>query len=211
MRIFIFLCAFLMSSDVISQTLRDSILIKTEAYEVVYSEKFEQPLRITYKVACYSGEISRSGMDFYTNDSIKTSDDLDYKDNVYDKGHLAPAADFNCDSSLMKLSFSYLNCALQHQTLNRGVWKSLESREREIFMEEDVTVIIQVIFSDSSKVLPTGATVPDGFYKTILTKTKKEVYYFPNIAPKNREISYYLLVPDKNKGKVKRVGYIKNK
>ena len=200
-----------MSSDVISQTFRDSILIKTEAYEVVYSEKLEQPLRITYKVACYSGEISRAGMDFYTNDSIKTSDDLDYKDNVYDKGHLAPAADFNCDSSLMKLSFSYLNCALQHQTLNRGVWKSLESREREIFMEEDVTVIIQVIFSDSSKVLPTGATVPDGFYKTILTKTKKEVYYFPNIAPKNREISYYLLVPDKNKGKVKRVGYIKNK
>lgn len=78
-------------------------------------------------------------------------------------------------------------------------------------MEEDVTVIVEVVFSDTSKVLPTGATVPDGFYKTIITETKEEIYYFPNTFPKNRNISYYLILPDRYKRKPKKVGYIRNK
>ncbi|MFM7982580.1 MAG: DNA/RNA non-specific endonuclease, partial [Candidatus Fonsibacter sp.] len=93
--------------------LRDKVKIKTKLFVIEYSEKLEQPTSIQYTVMCPNGTASRSGMDFYTNDSIHTSDNADYANNIYDKGHLAPAADFNCDRETLHQTFSYLNCALQ--------------------------------------------------------------------------------------------------
>ena len=173
--------------------LRNSVRIKTPIYEIVYSEKLEQPKSVKYTVLCPDGNASRSGMNFYTVDAIKTSDDLDYSHNVYDKGHMAPAADFNCTTEMLRLTFSYVNCALQDQYLNRGLWKELESYERELAMKETVDVEILVSFSDTSKILLTGATIPDGFYKTIsLRKSKKKYkYYFANTNPTKTSISDY--------------------
>lgn len=165
--------------------LRDSVRVKTPIYEVVYSEKLESPLWIKYTVACPTGTASRAGMDFYTNDSIHTSDNRDYANNVYDKGHMAPAADFNCTREMLYQTFSYLNCALQNQYLNRGVWRFLEAQERELAKREPVTVIIEVKFDKGCTKLESGATVPAGFTKTILLqKSKKKFkYYFPNDKP----------------------------
>ena len=139
-----------------SQKLRDSVKVKTPIYEVVYSEKLEQPTWIQYMVQCPDGNASRAGMDFYTNDSIKTSDNEDYVKNLYDKGHLAPAADFNCTKELL------------YQTL---------------------------VFDKKSIKLPSGATVPNGFYKTIrLEKSKKTIkYYFPNETPAKPKYTDYAI------------------
>lgn len=60
-----------------------------ELYDVVYSEDYQQPLQVTYKIMCPTGEISRSGMDFWKPKGYITSDNNDYKANVYDKGHMA--------------------------------------------------------------------------------------------------------------------------
>jgi endonuclease G len=190
------LIALLFSANLIfSQALRDSVKVKTDIYEVIYSEKLEQPRFIKYEVLCPAGTASRAGMDFYTNDTIKTSDNLDYIKNLYDKGHLAPAADFNCTKDMLKKTFSYLNCALQDQYLNRGVWRILEEYERELAKTSKVTVTIELVFTAKSKKLSTGATVPDGFYKTIyVEKTKKTYkYYFPNVKPTKLKYSDYLL------------------
>lgn len=164
---------------------RAQVAFKNELFSGVYSEVYQQPLWINYKVLCPNGNASREGMDFYTNDSIKTSDDLDYASNEYDKGHLAPAADFNCDKKMLFQTFSYLNCALQQENLNRGVWRFLEVHERELAKSgASVSVKIELIFSSKSKKLPTGAIVPDGFTKIIMVNSKViEKYYFPNTAP----------------------------
>ena len=178
-----------------SQKLRDAVKVKTPIYEVVYSEKLEQPTWIQYMVQCPDGNASRAGMDFYTNDSIKTSDNEDYIKNLYDKGHLAPAADFNCTKELLHQTFSYLNCALQNQYLNRGVWRMLEEYERELAKTEQVTVTITLVFDKKSIKLPSGATVPNGFYKTIrLEKSKKTIkYYFPNETPAKPKYTDYAI------------------
>lgn len=175
------------------KNLRDSVIIKTPIYEVCYSEKLEQPLWIKYTVQCTSGTISRLGLDFYTCDSIKTSDDEDYISNIYDKGHLAPASDFNCTKEMLHQTFSYLNCALQNRYLNRGLWRVLEEYERELAKSGKVTVLIKVKFTKDSIKLPTGSTVPDGFTKIIyLGKGKKQLrYYFPNITPTRKKFSDY--------------------
>ena len=147
------------------KTLRDSIYVKTNMFEIVYSEKLQQPKFIRYTVQCPNGTASRAGMDFYTEKGVHTSDGKDYIHNVYDKGHMAPAADFNCSKEMLYKTFSYINCALQNQDLNRVAWRLLEVKERELAKEGTVSVYIKVDFSKEK--LPTGATVPSGFYKEI--------------------------------------------
>jgi endonuclease G len=176
------------------KTLRDSIYIKTDMFEIVYSEKLQQPKFIRYTVQCPNGSAPRTGMDFYTCDSILTSDDKDYFNNSYDKGHMAPAADFNCTKDLLFKTFTYLNCSLQQENLNRTTWRLLEVRERELAKTgKNVVVEIRCIFSKKSIVLPTGATVPDGYIKTIKYGNKIEKYYFKNEKPLSTDFTKYLI------------------
>lgn len=156
--------------------------ITTDIFTVEYSEVYQQPLNISYKVECTDGDVSRLGMAFKNYPGVITSDDADYVDNVWDKGHLAPAADFNCSEDMLKSTFTYLNCALQHEGLNRGPWKELERFERDLAkVYAFVTVEIKVHFEDNPKYwLKTGALVPVGFSKTIICDGEWFEFYFPN-------------------------------
>lgn len=171
--------------------IRDSVFVKTPIFTVVYSEKLQQPKWVEYTVLCHDGTISRKGLDFYPVKGIVTSTNEDYENNVYDKGHLAPAADFNCDQEYLKQTFSYLNCVLQHEKLNRGAWRLLEAHERELAKQCKVSVEIRMFYSKNSKVLTSGATIPDSFTKTIMYNNKKEKYFFKNEEPKSSDYNNY--------------------
>lgn len=154
--------------------------ITTDLFKVEYSEELEQPLKLSYTVQCATGDASRHGLNFWKVDGVKTSTNEDYKDNPYDKGHLAPAAAFNCDRDMVRATFSYLNCALQHQGLNRGPWKELEAAERVLAVFYTVEVTIEVLFDDNPERVPGGAAIPKGFKKTITFDGQSIEYYFPN-------------------------------
>jgi endonuclease G len=172
---------------------RDSVFIKTDIFTTVYSEVLQQPKWVKYTVLCPTGTAPRTGMDFYTQPGIITSDNADYAANVYDKGHCAPAADFNCTKEMLYKTFTYANCVLQHERLNRGVWRLLESYERELAKTNTVSVEIKMVYSTTSLKLPTGATVPDGFYKIIKFGNKTEKYYFSNTSPTSSDFKTYLV------------------
>jgi len=155
-------------------------IIETDIFTVGYSEALEQPVWVEYKVLCPNGQAERTGMDFYEDENIHTSDDDDYSNNEWDKGHMAPASAFSCDKEMLKKTFTYLNSALQHEGLNRGVWNRLEAFERDLGNFFDVNVRIDVIFGENAQVLPSGATVPTGFTKTIKFDGKTAVFEFPN-------------------------------
>ena len=170
--------SFLLINVLFSQP---NIGIETDIFYVRYSSKMEQPLFLSYTVLCPNGDASRSGLDFRLYEGVHTSDNDDYKNNEWDKGHLAPAAAFNCDRDMLKRTFTYINCALQHEGLNRGPWKELEEFERNLAkVYDEVYVTVMCHFSENSLLLPTGATVPDGFTKTITWEGKEECFYFPN-------------------------------
>lgn len=194
MRIFlIFILLGIIPFSIFSQSLRNKVHIKSDIFEIMYSEVLEQPLWVKYKVLCPNGKASRTGMDFYTNDSIHTSDGNDYANNIYDKGHMAPAADFNCTREMLYKTFSYLNCSLQDQYLNRTTWRLLEQRERELAINNTVNVEIILVFSANSIKLSTGATVPDAYWKIIRYGNKVEKYFFKNEKPLYTNYSKYLL------------------
>ena len=181
-------------SPAISQDLRERVEFNIDGlFSGVYSEVLEQPLEVTYIVPCPDGDASRDGLDFYEDPNIHTSDDDDYSNNVWDKGHLAPAAAFSCDRETIKKTFTYLNSALQHQSLNRGAWNRLESVERGMAIWHEVEVKIEVIFDENSQVLPSGATVPRAFRKTIKAGGKTVVFYFPNIDTSGTDWEDYIV------------------
>jgi endonuclease G len=190
MRFILFSILLFLQISVFSQ-LRDSVYVQTAIFNIVYSEKLQQPRWVEYTVLCHDGKISRKGLDFYPVKGITTSTNEDYENNIYDKGHLAPAADFNCNQDYLKQTFSYLNCVLQHERLNRGVWRLLESHERELAKQYKVSVEIRMNYSKNSKVLTTGATIPDSFTKTIMYNNKKEKYFFKNEEPKSSDYNNY--------------------
>ena len=163
--------------------------IKTDIFTVVYSEDYEQPLQVNYKVLCPTGDADRGGMDFHKVDGVKTSDNYDYKDNPYDKGHLAPAAAFKCDKETLRKTFSYLNCALQHSGLNRGPWKELERFERNLAkVYENIDVIIYVHFENEPEYVKGGALIPSGFTKIIsINGQEMWKFYFDNIDMAGRD------------------------
>lgn len=195
MKNLLILSLLILSFFLLSLTTDDRQPRKVDAgiYTVIYSEDLEQPLEVWYNVQCPGGKASRAGLDFYTNDSIHTSSKEDYENNIYDKGHMAPSADFSCDRATIQKTFSYLNCALQDQYLNRGAWRLLEIHEREIALKTKVSVHIILKFDEKSIKLPTGATVPSGFTKEIKYGEVTEVYYFANEKPKTSSYKDYII------------------
>ena len=164
--------------------LKDSVYVKTDIYEVMYSETLEQPLWVKYQVKCVDGTASRKGMDFYVDKTIHTSDAKDYVNNVYDKGHCAPAADFNCTREMLFKTFSYLNCTLQNDKLNRVHWRLLEDYERLLaYTEGPVSIEIKIVFDKNPRRVPAGAAIPTAFYKIIKTKNKTLKFFFKNEPP----------------------------
>jgi DNA/RNA endonuclease G (NUC1) len=171
---------------------KDVVVIKNKVFEVEYSQKLKQPLMLKYESINRPTNVNRGSMDFYLEPKIITSGPQDYKNNEWDKGHLAPAASFSDNMENLKQTFSYLNCALQQQDLNRGEWRLLEEQERVWDDKEPLMVKIELLFDNDSKVLPSGATIPSylvkhiHFHKTGVWKC----YKFQNIKPTNKWPSY---------------------
>ena len=162
------------------------VRIKNEVFEVLYSQSLEQPLIIKYRSTNRPTNVNRGSMDFYKEPNIKTSDADDYAKNIYDKGHGAPAATFSDNMVNLKQTFSYLNCIMQDQYLNRGEWRLLEEQIRKWDDTENLTILIKSFFDTPVKRVPTGAAIPSYLQKHIYFEksNKWRCFVFLNQKPK---------------------------
>ena len=165
---------------------QDTIRVKNQVFEVLYSQTLESPLWLKYRSTNRPTNVNRGTMDFYTEKNIKTSDANDYAKNIYDKGHLAPAATFSDNMENLKQTFSYLNCMMQDQYQNRGEWRLLEEQERKWDDVEPLTIIIKVFFDKVPKRVPTNAAIPSHMQKHIYFEksNKWRCFVFLNEKPK---------------------------
>jgi DNA/RNA endonuclease G (NUC1) len=163
-----------------------NVRIKNDVFEVLYSQSLEQPLVIKYRSLNRPTNVNRGAMDFYKEANIKTSDGDDYKANIYDKGHGAPAATFSDNMVNLKQTFSYLNCIMQDKYLNRGEWRMLEEQIRKWDDTENITVLIKTFFDTPAKRVATGAAIPSHLQKHIYFEKQKKwkCYVFLNEKPK---------------------------
>src|ERR1700744_2762184 len=121
-------------------------LIDKGIYKVWYSEAYKNPVKVVYSVYHYTNhpEVTRKGLNFYSEKDVKTASSKDFTNNDYDKGHLCPAETFSSSKEKMRLTFSYVNCSVQYYELNRGVWEKLENMERKWSANDSLIVTVEL-------------------------------------------------------------------
>jgi len=171
-------------SEVSFSGLRDNVIIDKGIYKVSYNETYEQPNWIEYVVSNRSKNVDRGNKDFYKEPGVITSDDADYYKNEWDKGHLAPAATFSDSEDNLNKTFSFINCAMQIDNLNRGEWAQLEQQVRDWSISEgNISVRIDLVFASNHIIRSTGVHIPTGFWKNLsFSNGNQTCYYFPNAS-----------------------------
>ena len=182
-------------------------IVNREGYALGYSEKYEQPLWVTYRLTkeeVLSRKSSRLN-DFYEDTEIKTGSATmaDYMGSGYDRGHLAPAGDMHWSDRTMLQSFAMSNMSPQHPSFNRGVWSRLERAVRRFaYSEGSVFVVTGPVFVDDDDAVtigPNQVRVPEFFYKVIYDETpphKMIGFIVPNKASQKHVKTYALTVAE---------------
>ena len=114
---------------------------------------------------------------FKTDDRIEEAfqaSHQDYTRTDFDRGHLAPAADFSWSEEGMETTFFTSNISPQSPDFNRGIWKKLEETVRDWTMQYGQAFIVTgpILTEKPKNKIPKNKnliTVPHRYYKIILT------------------------------------------
>ena len=171
-------------------------VVQHAAYTLGYAEPYEQAAWVAYRLTAtmVNGRTKRED-NFRPDPDVSTGSAVpeDYRRSGYDRGHLAPAADFKSSAKLMDESFLMSNMSPQIHEFNAGIWENLESQTRRWARRfKTVYVITGPVLRDG---LPrigkyNQVAVPEYFYKVI---------YLP--APENKAIGFVM----RNEGSDKKV------
>ena len=105
---------------------------------------------------------------------------------THDRGHMAPAGNNTQSDEIMSESFNLSNMVPQVANNNRGIWKQVETFERQWAMapNTDFYIISGGIFDQGHPVIGNGLGIPTRLYKIIIEKNSKKVqaYLMPNAA-----------------------------
>ena len=105
---------------------------------------------------------------------------------THDRGHMAPAGNNTQNDAIMSESFYLSNMVAQLANNNRGIWKQLETWERQWASapNTDFYIISGGIFDQGHPVIGNGLGMPTRLYKIIIEKNSKQVqaYMMPNAA-----------------------------
>ena len=111
----------------------------------------------------------------------------DYAGTGYDKGHMSPDGDLSWDPQVEYESFLMTNMAAQAGSLNRGIWKLLETSVRgwAVQLNNSFTIVSGSIYGPGDKTIGKGVVVPHGFYKIVINNQTGQVagWRFPHVAP----------------------------
>ena len=159
-------------------------VVKHKYYTLLYNEKHEQATWVAYQLLKkYTEGTAKRQNNFRPDDAVATgsSKPADYSNSGYDRGHLAPAADFEFSKEAMSETFFMSNMSPQVHAFNAGNWKKLETKVRDWARERGkVYVVTGPILQDG---LPTiGAenkvSIPKEYYKVIYDPAKKQMIGF---------------------------------
>jgi endonuclease G, mitochondrial len=159
------------------------------AYALVYAEPYEQAKWVAHVVLpdVVRGNEGRSN-DFRPDSAIKTGSavEADYFLRIpltdstfkydafgYDRGHLAPSADFRYSKKALSESFMYSNMSPQVAQLNRGRWAELEDVVRQYVVRnnQQVYVVSGGILKPGLKKIERGlnkVSIPEQYFKVAL-------------------------------------------
>lgn len=171
-------------------------IIWHSAYALEYDEAFEQARWVAHIIPpdVVSGVVSRTN-DFRPDSLIKTGSaieadyflkqlqpDSTYKYDAfgYDRGHLAPSADFRWSAKALSESYLYSNMSPQLGAFNREAWATVEDRVRGYLFSNPTSQLYVVTGPVLHEGLPkiergvNKVSIPEYYWKVAIDPAKKK-------------------------------------
>jgi len=181
-------------------------LIKHSLMALVYSEPNEQARWVGHVLSprVIEGEVNRTN-DFRPDPQVRTGSaeeadyfmkyeqpdsSIEYDGYGYDRGHLAPSADFRWSEIALSESYYYSNMSPQLPDFNRGIWATLENELRGYLYRNPTHNLIvftgPVIEPDLpvQERSPNQMTIPRRYWKVVYDPTAGRMagFLLPNEA-----------------------------
>ena len=192
-------------------------IIEHSAYRLSYNEDHEQANWVMHLIRpeIQNGNVSRSNdfrqdplvttgtsfeKDYFTKEK-KEDGKYKYDGFGYDRGHLAPSADFRWSEKALSESYFYSNMSPQIGDFNRLKWAELESWMRDYVTKNNTSLIIVTapVLSDDLPKIERGVnkvSIPNFFVKVALdVKNKSSIaFILPHKKIENPLESYAVSV-----------------
>jgi endonuclease G, mitochondrial len=180
-------------------------VIYHSAYALAYDEKHEQAKWVAHIILplVKNGNEGRTN-DFRPDELIKTGSAVEsdyflkillpdstykYDGFGYDRGHLAPSADFRYSKKALSESYYYSNMSPQTAELNRGTWANMEDALRQYAVVNNTPLFVTTggVLHDGLKRIERGTnkvSIPEYYYKVVadVTNNKGIAFIMPNQA-----------------------------
>ena len=192
--------------------------LEHKAYIFEYSEEHEQAKWVSHIITPdIAGQGFRRTDDFrvdslVTTGSAEQTDYFNYYPNRrqkeqfegfgYDRGHLAPSADFRWSREAVSESYFYSNMSPQHEDFNRKIWADLEATLRKYVIANNVSLAIitaPILNDDLPKITqsPNGVSIPSQFIKVAYdAENKRSIAFLMDNKLLLNPPSYYALSVD---------------
>lgn len=175
-------------------------LVAHAAMLLAYAEPFEQARWVAHMITqdVTKGTVFRTN-DFRIDEKVKTGSAVEedyflkklkadstfeYDGFGYDRGHLAPSADFRWSKTALSESYYYSNMSPQLAAFNRGAWGELEDAIRGYLYRNTNTALYVVtgpVLTPDLPVVPRAknkVAVPRQYWKVVLDLTNKKAIGF---------------------------------
>lgn len=149
-------------------------IIKRKAYTLSYNKDTKCPNWVAWHLTAEhaDGNISRD-QSYYEDEDVPipraTNDD--YRGSGWSRGHMCPAGDNKWDEVAMRESNLLTNICPQDQSLNSGLWNSIEMDCRKWAKKyDDIYIVCGPIFfnREHETIGANKVVVPEAFFKVIL-------------------------------------------
>ena len=198
-------------------------LVRHAAIALAYAEKFEQARWVAHIISpdVLKGTVFRTNdfradakvttgsaeeADFFFK-KLKADSTYEYDGFGYDRGHLAPSADFRWSQTALSESYYYSNMSPQLAAFNRGAWGDLEDAVRGYMYSHsstDLYVLTGPILKDGLPKIERGknkVSIPERYWKVVLDLNNKKAIGFimPNADITKPLHSFALTINDVEK------------
>ena len=170
-------------------TQREAQPICREAYLVAYDAPVRIPVYVAYTLTPPNalGCFPRTNA-FVADQSVPNgATPQDYAGTGYDKGHAAPDGDLSWSQQVEYESFLMTNMYPQHGSLNRGIWKLLETSVRgwAVQRNQPYTIYVGALYGAGDDRIGNGVIVPNAYYKIVIDQQTGAVagWLFPHKKP----------------------------
>ena len=174
-----------------AQTARVAQPICREGYLVAYDAPVKIPVYVAYTLQPQNalGCFPRTNA-FVADQSIPGgATPADYVGTGYDKGHAAPDGDLSWTQQVEYESFLMTNMYPQAGSLNRGIWKLLETSVRgwTVQLNQSYTIYVGAMYGVGNPTIGKNKdiVVPHGYYKIVINNATGEIagWQFPHVQP----------------------------